>query len=129
MSGKSSDIVRDKIRGKSGTPVRLTIERADTRRQETIEIRRGRVPQPSIPDAYILRPGVGYIELSEGFNYTTFDELEAAMRGLREQGMKSLVLDLRGNPGRYRRTSGKSGREISAGGRADPFAEGTFAAR
>jgi carboxyl-terminal processing protease len=99
MSGKSSDIVRDKIRGKNGTPVRLTIERADTRRQETIEIRRGRVPQPSIPDAYILRPGVGYIELSEGFNYTTFDELEAAMRGLREQGMKSLVLDLRGNPG------------------------------
>lgn len=99
MSGKSSDIVRDKIRGKNGTMVRLTIERADTRRQETLEIRRGRVPQPSIPDAYILRPGIGYIELSEGFNYTTFDELEAAMRALREQGMKSLILDLRGNPG------------------------------
>lgn len=99
MSGKSSDVVRDKIRGKNGTTVRLTVERADTRRQETIDIRRGRVPQPSIPDAYILRPGVGYIELSDGFNYTTFDELEAAMRALREQGMKSLILDLRGNPG------------------------------
>lgn len=98
-AGRSSDIVRDKIRGKGGTTVKLTIERADTRAIETIEIRRNRVPQPSIPDAYILRPGVGYIELSEGFNYTTSDELDTAMRALREQGMKSLILDLRDNPG------------------------------
>lgn len=98
-SGRSSDVVRDKIRGKGGTTVRLTIERADTRAVETIELRRNRVPQPSIPDAYMLRPGVGYIELSEGFNYTTFDELDTAMKALREQGMRSLILDLRGNPG------------------------------
>ncbi len=99
VSEKGSDVVRDKIRGRSGSVVKITVERADTHRPETIELRRGRVPQPSIPDAYILRAGIGYIELSEGFNYTTFDELETAMRALREQGMKSLILDLRGNPG------------------------------
>lgn len=98
-SGNSSDIVRDKIRGKSGSSVRLTVERADTHAVETVEIKRNRVPQPSIPDAYILRPGVGYVQLSEGFNYTTFDELETAMKALREQGMRSLILDLRDNPG------------------------------
>ena len=99
MTGKSSDIVRDKIRGGSGTTFRLTIERYAANRVETIEIRRNRVPQPSIPDAYILRPGIGYIDLSEGFNYTTSDEFDAAMQELKRFGMRSLVLDLRGNGG------------------------------
>ena len=99
MKGKDSDAVRDKIRGATGTTFGLTVERAATNRVETIEIRRNRVPQPSIPDAYILRPGIGYIDLSEGFNYTTSDELDAAMLELKRAGMKSLVLDLRGNGG------------------------------
>lgn len=99
MTGKASDDVRDKIRGANGTVLRMSIERAATNQIETIELRRGRVPQPSIPDAYLLRPGVGYIELSEGFNYTTSDEFDAAMRELKRQGMRSLVLDLRNNGG------------------------------
>lgn len=99
MTGKSSDIVRDKIRGLSGTMLRLMVERAATNRIEMIEIRRNRVPQPSIPDAYILRPGIGYIDLSEGFNYTTSDEFDTALHELKAQGMRSLVLDLRGNVG------------------------------
>ncbi|MBK7393229.1 MAG: S41 family peptidase [Chloracidobacterium sp.] len=99
MTGKASDDVRDKIRGANGTVLRMSIERAATNQIETVELRRGRVPQPSIPDAYILRPGVGYIELSEGFNYTTSDEFDVAMRELKRQGMRSLVLDLRNNGG------------------------------
>ncbi|MBP7474285.1 MAG: S41 family peptidase [Pyrinomonadaceae bacterium] len=99
MSEKEIDLVRDKIRGPMGTSFRMMVERASTNRIETLEIKRGRVPQPSIPDAYLLRPGIGYIELSEGFNYTTDDEFEKAMRELKAQGMKSLILDLRGNGG------------------------------
>lgn len=99
MTGKNSDIVRDKIRGGAGTTFRLTVERAASNKIETIEIRRNRVPQPSIPDAYMLRPGIGYIDLSEGFNFTTGDEFEFALRELKKQGMRSLVLDLRGNGG------------------------------
>ncbi len=99
MSGKSSGYVRDKVRGQKGTVARLTIERADTKKIETVEIRRNRVPQPSIPDAYILRPGIGYVDMSEGFNYTTLDELNVALADLHEQGMTSLILDLRENPG------------------------------
>lgn len=99
MTGLSSDTVRDKIRGTSGTTFRMTVERAATGRLESIEIRRNLVPQPSIPDAYMLRPGVGYIDLSEGFNYTTAEEFDAAMRELKRAGMTSLVLDLRGNTG------------------------------
>jgi carboxyl-terminal processing protease len=99
VSGKDSSVVRDKVRGKKGTIARLTIERADTHKKEIIEIRRNRVPQPSIPDAYLLRGNTGYIDMSEGFNYTTFDELETALADLRSRGMNSLILDLRDNPG------------------------------
>jgi carboxyl-terminal processing protease len=96
---KNSAEVREKIRGAKGTIVRLMIEKADTNRQVSVEIRRNLVPQPSIPDAYMLRQGVGYIALTGGFNYTTSDELDVALSELHKQGMTSLVLDLRDNPG------------------------------
>lgn len=98
-TGRSEDDIRDMIRGAAGTIVRLEVERASTGRIETVELRRGVVPQPSIPDFYIISPGIGYIDLSEGFNYTTNDEFSAALRELHKQGMTSLVLDLRGNGG------------------------------
>ncbi len=99
VSGKSSGYVRDKVRGKRGTIVRVTVERFDTRRLETVEIRRNRVASPSIPDAYLLRQNIGYVDLSEGFNYTTVDEFTAVLSELKAQGMTSLILDLRDNPG------------------------------
>ncbi len=99
MNGKDSFDVREKIRGPKTSTVRMTIERAATGRIETIDLRRGTVAQPSIPDAYMLRPGVGYIDFSNGFNYTTADELNVALTDLHEQGMASLVLDMRDNPG------------------------------
>lgn len=99
MTGKSSLYVREKIRGERGTVVRLTIERASSGKIETLEIRRNVVPQPSIPDAYMIRPGIAYIDLSNGFNYTTNDEIDAAIEELNKQKMTSLILDLRDNTG------------------------------
>ncbi len=46
-----------------------------------------------------MRQGIGYIDLTNGFNYTTAGELNAALEALHQQGMTSLVLDLRENPG------------------------------
>jgi carboxyl-terminal processing protease len=97
--GKDSFDVRERIRGPRGTTVRMTVERAATKRVETIELRRGIVAQPSIPDSYMLRSTVGYIDFSGGFNYTTADELSTALANLHAQGMTSLVLDIRDNPG------------------------------
>jgi carboxyl-terminal processing protease len=101
MRGKGSLEVRDKIRGPRGSQVKITVERAATNRPETVEITRDAVPQPSVPDAYMLRPGVGYIAMTNGFNYTTTDELQEKLEALKEQGMTSLVLDLRNNPGGF----------------------------
>ena len=101
MTGKSSLEVRDKIRGPRGSTVKLTLERAATKRLEKVDIVRDAVPQPSIPDAYLLKPGVGYIDMTRGFNYTTTDELLDAIDDLHTKGMNSLVLDLRNNPGGF----------------------------
>lgn len=99
IRGKDSSAVRDKLRGPRGSAVKVTVERAATNRTEIVEITRDVVPQPSVPDAYMLRPGVGYVDMTHGFNYTTADELQAALDYLHGRGMTQLVLDLRGNPG------------------------------
>jgi len=91
--------VRDKIRGPRGSTVKLMIERAANGQVETVEIKRDAVAQPSVPDAYMLSPGVGYIDMTHGFNYTTADELQYALEFLQERGMTSLILDIRNNPG------------------------------
>ena len=101
MTGKSSLEVRDKIRGPRGSTVRLTLERAADKKIEKVDIVRDAVPQPSIPDAYMLKPAVGYIDMTRGFNYTTTDELLDALDRLHAKGMTSLVLDLRNNPGGF----------------------------
>ncbi|HET6976511.1 MAG TPA: S41 family peptidase [Pyrinomonadaceae bacterium] len=101
MTGKTSLEVRDKIRGPRGSTVRLTLERAADNRIEKVDIVRDAVPQPSIPDAYMLKPGVGYIDMTRGFNYTTTDELLDSLDRLHAKGMTSLVLDLRNNPGGF----------------------------
>ena len=101
MTGKSSLEVRDKIRGPRGSSVKLTLERAADKRLDKIDIVRDAVPQPSIPDAYMLKPGVGYIDMTRGFNYTTTDELLDALDRLHAKGMTSLVLDLRNHPGGF----------------------------
>lgn len=101
MTGKSSLEVRDKIRGPRGSVVKITVERAADKRVQTVEITRDVVPQPSIPDAYMLKSGVGYVDMTRGFNYTTTNELLDALETLHSKGASSLVLDLRNNPGGF----------------------------
>nr|MDQ3820431.1 S41 family peptidase [Acidobacteriota bacterium] len=79
--------------------VTIKIERAGTPGQLTFTIVRESVPLPSIRNAYMIRPGTGYIGLTGGFQQTTGDELREAMTKLKAQGMRQVVLDLRGNPG------------------------------
>ena len=66
---------------------------------ETVTITRDAVPLPSIPQAYMIKPGVGYVAMTGGFNLTTSDEFQAALEDLHSKGMNMLVLDLRGNRG------------------------------
>ena len=101
MRGKSSAEVRDKIRGPRNSLVKVTITHANSGKSDTVDIIRDAVPQPSVPDYYMLRPGVGYIDMTRGFNYDTASGLQDALEALHQQGMNSLVLDLRNNPGGF----------------------------
>lgn len=95
----STQQVMEHVRGPKGEVVEVEVERAGVPKPLTFKIIRDAVPLPSIRNAYIIKPTVGYIALVGGFNHTTEDELLQAMDNLKSQGMKSLVLDLRNNPG------------------------------
>lgn len=99
MLGKDFSDVRKSLLGPRGTPAKLVVERYSTGKRETVEIIRDAVPQPSIADAYMIRPGVGYIGMTGRFNQTTFNEFRAAMQKLKAQGMQQLILDIRENGG------------------------------
>jgi carboxyl-terminal processing protease len=101
MHAKSSSEVRDKIRGPRGSHVKVTITHANTGQSDVVEIVRDAVSQPSVPDAYMIRPGVGYVDMTRGFNLDTAEGLQLALDFLHEHGMNSLVLDLRNNPGGF----------------------------
>ena len=91
--------VARKVRGPRGETVRLTIERAGSPVPLYLTITRDEVEKPSVPDAYMVRPGVGYIALSDQFTQTSTKEVRDAIERLRQEGMRQLVFDLRGNPG------------------------------
>lgn len=99
MLGKPFADVRNFLRGPRGTLAKLVVERNGTGKRETVEIIRDAVPQPSISEAYMVRPGVGYIAITGGFNTTTYGEFVDAMKSLKGRGMKQLVLDLKNNGG------------------------------
>lgn len=99
MKGKTYPEVRKFLIGNRGTIVKVSVEHGATGESETVTITRDAVPLPSIPLAYMVRPGVGYVAMTGGFNLTTSGEFQEAIRNLHSQGMNTLVLDLRGNRG------------------------------
>jgi carboxyl-terminal processing protease len=99
MKGKNFSEVRKFLLGPLGTQVKVTVEHTGTGKVETVTITRDAVSLPSIPQAYMVRPGVGYVAMTGGFNTTTAEEFENALQQLHTKGMNMLVLDLRGNRG------------------------------
>ncbi|MEO6655443.1 MAG: S41 family peptidase [Pyrinomonadaceae bacterium] len=95
----TSGEVSKNVRGERGTSVKIQIERVGSSAPLDFEIVRGGVPLPSIRNFFMLPNSVGYIGLTGGFQQTTSEELSIAIADLKKHGMKSLVLDLRGNPG------------------------------
>ena len=95
----TSEQVSKNVRGALGEPVRLKVERVGSEPPLYFTLVRDAVPLPTIRNSYMIRPGTGYIGLTGGFQRSSDDELSKAMKRLQEQGMRQLILDLRGNPG------------------------------
>ena len=95
----SSEQVSKNVRGGLGEPVTIKVGRAGSEAPLYFTIVRDSVPLPTIRNAYMIRPSTGYIGLTGGFQRSSDEELNKAMKRLSEQGMRQLILDLRGNPG------------------------------
>jgi carboxyl-terminal processing protease len=94
-----SQQVSKNVRGVRGKEVILKVERAGSEAPLYFTIVRDAVALPTIRNAYMVRSGTGYIGLTGGFQRTSDDELRESLVKLKGQGMRQLILDLRGNPG------------------------------
>ena len=95
----STDAAANLLEGKSGSLVELSVVTSD-RQPRRLSVRRRRVDVPSIDRVKILDSdlGIAYLQLV-CFQKTTCRDLDAALWKLHRQGMKTLIVDLRGNPG------------------------------
>lgn len=94
------------LRGEPGAKVTLTLVRKESGKMRQMTIKREVIKVPSVRGVRIVdsESGIGYLYL-DGFNEHTVADLLAAVRDLRKQGMKALIIDLRFNPGGLLRTS------------------------
>jgi len=92
----SSDMVAKALKGPKGTHVQATFLREGQANPLVFDLVRDSIPHPSVDLAYEIRPGVGYIHLTQ-FQETTAAEVGEAIDGFGD--LKGLIFDLRGNPG------------------------------
>lgn len=111
------------LKGPKGTKVKVTIVRRGVKKPLEYTITRDRIPLYSVDYSYMIRPNVGYIKVSR-FAETTYEEFMQALTKLKSQGMKSLVLDLRGNPGGYLSMAVEIADEFLSDGRKIVYTEG-----
>ena len=96
---KNEDVIH-KLRGPGGTTVRVSILRSGQKGLKVFNIKRDKIPLYSIDAGYMMDATTGYIKINR-FSATTYQEFHKKVKELRGQGMKSLVIDLRQNPGGY----------------------------
>ena len=96
LRGQSLEFAVDLITGSLGS--RLAVRVLRDGQSYSANLTRSRVEIRSVSDVRLLEGGVGYIKL-DSFAQKTDQEMDQALWNLHRQGMRSLVLDLRGNPG------------------------------
>jgi len=99
VSGKDTDYIVSRVKGKEGTTVRLTVIQGQKEKPAIITIKRARIVTPTVEGKFFPDSKVGYLTVSQFAEPTSlqFDrELEKLERG---NDMKGLVIDVRGNPG------------------------------
>jgi carboxyl-terminal processing protease len=99
IKGLNLDEAANRLQGAEGTTIDLVVQRRDGTVQ-TFRLVRRHVDVESVTNAKLvdLVDGIGYLQLT-GFQKTSTEELRQAISALAQQGMRVLVLDLRGNPG------------------------------
>lgn len=96
----SNDTLFSKLKGEVGSEVNLTIFRKSTNKKFNLKVKRDVIPIKSVDVALKVSDEVGYIKINR-FAETTFNEFHKGLLKLKAQGVKSLIVDVRGNGGGY----------------------------
>ena len=96
--GWKNDEAVKALRGDAGSKIGLTIRRAGITEPIKYSLTRAQIHMRSVPAGTLFDAGVGYISLNP-VSETSAEELRQEIVGMRAKGMKSLIMDLRGNPG------------------------------
>ena len=99
MQDISTDKAADLLKGERGTVVEVVVQ-SDDGSVRRLNVRRERVEVPSVEDVRMLdeQSGIAYLKLTS-FQKTTSRDIDSALWSLHRQGMQSLIVDVRGNPG------------------------------
>jgi len=96
--GLSTSEVADMLKGPKGTVVKIQVTREGYADPLLFTVTRDEIPRHSVDIAFLIKPGVGYVRLSQ-FNETTDREIGEALKQLGANSLDGLILDMRGNPG------------------------------
>lgn len=94
------DAIVKRLRGRRGTEVKLSLKRHGIDELVDVKVVRDAIPINSVESAFMVNEDTGFIRLSQ-FARTSYEEIMRAMFSLRQQGMKRLIFDLRGNAGGF----------------------------
>ena len=97
--GLTTSEVADMLKGPKGTIVHIGMLREGYADPIIFTVTRDEIPKRSLDASFEIRPGIGYIQLSTGFNEDTDTELAAALQRLDAMNLDGLIIDLRDNPG------------------------------
>jgi carboxyl-terminal processing protease len=98
--GLDSSAVAAMLKGPRGTHVAVLMQREGHEGNIAFDLVRDEIPHPSVDLAFLLKPGIGYIRITNFSSETTGREVGEALDKFQAEGsLRGLVIDLRGNPG------------------------------
>ncbi len=97
-TGITNRDVQRLLKGPKGTKVNISVLRRKEYELLKFSITRDKIPVFSLDASYMINDRIGYVKLAR-FSHTSIDEFEKALKSLKQQGMKDLILDLSGNGG------------------------------
>lgn len=98
IKGKTTSQVSDKLKGQPNTELKLEIKRPGVDKNINISVMREEIKLSSVPYSGFVSDSVGYIRLSR-FTRDAGKDVKQALNSLKNKNVKSIILDLRGNPG------------------------------
>ncbi len=123
LVGMEDTNVMKHLKGVKGSKVKLGIKRHGTPDLQYFTVVRGDIPVISVDAYYMMNERTGYLHV-KNFGEQTYAEMLVALANLNMEGMKGLIIDLRGNGGGYMLTAIQMVNEFLPGGKLIVYTEG-----